>query len=471
LKEDYYVQETNFINLFYLGIVSGRYSQCPATGQILFEYWFDIGGTAVSDLTSNPAYPYSPDDNELRASFDGPVDAMDNYGSRARGYVYPPADGDYTFWISGSDYEELYLSTNDDPANATLIAEVPGSTNHLEWGKYPEQQSAPITLVGGQKYYIESLMKEGTGGDSMAVGWTGPEIGDEITVIDGAFLSPVLRPSARKPVPADGTIDYDGGSLEWESGDGAVTHKVYLSADATIDDADLATETDLTIYLAALDPGMEYYWRVDEVDADGAVTEGEVWSFTTLPLEAHFPSPEDGAVDIASGTTLSWTAGKGVIMHDVYFGTDEALVAASDPSTFKGKVMVTSFDPGALDLFTTYYWKVDEFSVTGTNPGPVWSFSTVCPTPEEKLAETALFIMDEVDLGNIAPELEGSLLSKINAALAALDRDNPNDAKVAMNDLKALINQVEAQTNKKITPEAAADIIQKANAIIADLGV
>jgi hypothetical protein len=51
-------------------------------------------------------------------------------------------------------------------------------------------------------------------------------------------------------------------------------------------------------------------------------------------------------------------------------------VAAGDPSTFKGKVMDPTFDPGQLELFTTYYWKVDEFSVTGTNPGPVWSFST-----------------------------------------------------------------------------------------------
>ncbi|MBW7992109.1 MAG: hypothetical protein FVQ84_19135 [Planctomycetes bacterium] len=63
-------------------------------------------------------------------------------------------------------------------------------------------------------------------------------------------------------------------------------------------------------------------------------------------------------------------------MHDVYFGTDEALVAAADPSTFKGKVMVTSYDPGALEMETTYYWKVDEFSVTGTNVGPLWSFTT-----------------------------------------------------------------------------------------------
>ena len=92
------------------------------------------------------------------------------------------------------------------------------------------------------------------------------------------------------------------------------------------------------------------------------------------------------------------------------------------------------------------------------------------PTPEAKLAGTVLFIMDEVDSGNIAPELEGSLLVKIDAALAALDKGNPNAAKVAMNDLKALINQVEAQVEKKITSYAAEIIIDSANDLIAELG-
>ena len=349
------------------------------TGQILFEYWLDIGGTAVSDLTSLPAYPDSPDDGEMRTSFDGPVDWQDNYGARARGYVYPPADGDYTFWIAGDDYEELYLSTDDDPANAALIAEVPGWTNHLEWGKYPEQQSAPITLVGGQKYYIEGLMKEGGGGDSMAAGWTGPEIGEEITVIDGAYLSPVPLPDALKkaknPVPADGAIDVDTGTLTWTAGATAVSHTVYLSDDATIDAADLVAETDMTVAAVDLAPGTTYYWRVDEVDADG-VYEGNVWTFTTIPLEAHFPVPADGATNIESGVVLTWTPGKVVVMHDIYFGTDEAAVAAGDMSTFKGKMMVASYDPGPLELFTTYYWRVDEFTPTGTIAGPVWSFST-----------------------------------------------------------------------------------------------
>ncbi len=90
-------------------------------------------------------------------------------------------------------------------------------------------------------------------------------------------------------------------------------------------------------------------------------------------------------------------------------------------------------------------------------------------SPEGMLSGLALFIMDEVDSGNIDPELEGSLLVKMNAAISAMEKDNPNAATVAMNNLKALINHVEAQIGKKITPEAAAQIIQQANTIIAIL--
>ncbi|MBN1630424.1 MAG: HYR domain-containing protein [Thermoleophilia bacterium] len=68
--------------------------------------------------------------------------------------------------------------------------------------------------------------------------------------------------------------------------------------------------------------------------------------------------------------------------------------------------------------------------------------------------------------GGIAPIIAESLLAKVNAALAALQRGNKNDAKVAMNDLKALINEVQAQTSKSISPEAAAAIIAAANGLI-----
>jgi len=90
--------------------------------------------------------------------------------------------------------------------------------------------------------------------------------------------------------------------------------------------------------------------------------------------------------------------------------------------------------------------------------------------PIVMLTRQDAYIQQQVNLGNIDAEIETSLLAKVDAAISALERGNPNDAKVAMNDLKALVNQVEAQTDKKITAEAAAAMIISANQIIAILG-
>ena len=376
-----------FLTSFVLVLALVCNAGAQGTGTIMQEVWSDIGGTLVSDLTGNANFPDNPTYGEELTLFETATDVADNFGSRVYGWLHPVTSGDYTFWIATDDSSDLLLSTDDDPANAVVICGVDGwaparAFDGDQGAPGTRQMSEPIALVGGQKYYIEGIYKEGGGGDNLAVAWQGPDSPDR-TVIDGSFLSPapwnVNLLKAKDPNPADGAVDAEATSLEWVAGPSAVSHKVYLSTDATIDEADLVAETDLLIHLAALDDGTAYYWRVDEVEADGTVREGDVWSFTTLPLEAHFPSPADGADEIKTGTQLEWTAGKGVIMHDVYFGTDEALVAAADPSTFKGKVMVTSFDPGAFEAAVTYYWKVDEFSVTGTNAGPVWSFTGFDP--------------------------------------------------------------------------------------------
>jgi len=374
-----------------LSLVSNAGGQA-VDGMVLIEYWNDMGGTALSDLYDNALYPDSPDEQDILTSFDRtydrPAPYNDNYGARIRGYLYPPETGDYNFWIAGDDACEFLLSTDDDPANVIRIVWIDGWCDSYDWDNTggsdnPDQASAaPVTLQAGQKYYIEALLKEGGGGDGVAVAWQGPGIAER-AVISGDYLSSVPLPAvllkASNPNPADGAVDADTATLEWGAGPTAVSHKVYLSTDATIDESDFLAEGPLALQFADLAPGADYYWRVDEVDADGAVIEGIVWSFSTLPIEAHFPGPEDGAKDVALDTKLNWTAGKGAVMHDVYFGTDEAAVAASDPSTFQGKLMDASFDPGPLEPFTSYYWKVDEFAIIVTNAGPVWSFNSFDP--------------------------------------------------------------------------------------------
>jgi hypothetical protein len=156
-------------------------------GSILYEYWTGIGGQAVSDLTSNANYPGNPSGSEYIGLFEGPVDWDENYGARISGYIHPPTTRDYTFWISSDDNSQLWLSTDESPGNAVLIAREDGWSQTRVWEEGPEK-SSPIRLEGGKKYYIEGIMKENTGGDNFAVTWDGPEGYPD--PIDGAYLSP-----------------------------------------------------------------------------------------------------------------------------------------------------------------------------------------------------------------------------------------------------------------------------------------
>jgi len=198
-------------------------------GTLLREYWTGIAGSAVSDLKANANYPNSPSGRDQLGSFEAPTDWADNYGTRVRGYITAPNTGSFVFWVASDDNSELWLSTNDAPANISRIAYVSDWTTSREWNKYSTQKSVPINLKAGQKYYVEALQKEGYGGDNLAVGWAKPgqSTATPSEVIPGSVLSP-----------------WAGGSL------------LALAADATppASDSTRKTETSQRVFLSA-DPG------------------------------------------------------------------------------------------------------------------------------------------------------------------------------------------------------------------------
>ncbi len=157
-------------------------------GKILRERWDGIGGTSVADLTNNSNYPGNPSYTEMLTRFEGPTDVADAYGQRIRGFLFPPENGEYKFWVAADDNCELWLSPDENAVNKVKIAFHTDWTSSQEWTKYVTQESSAITLQAGEKYYIEALMKEGTGGDNLAVAWQGPGISR--TVINGSFLAP-----------------------------------------------------------------------------------------------------------------------------------------------------------------------------------------------------------------------------------------------------------------------------------------
>ncbi len=94
--------------------------------------------------------------------------------------------------------------------------------------------------------------------------------------------------------------------------------------------------------------------------------------FLYIPAHAREPQPDDGATGVAVNSPLSWRAGREAVSHEVYFGTDaEALALA-------GTASAATYTPGALNLATTYYWKVNEVNEADAVTvweGDVWSFT------------------------------------------------------------------------------------------------
>ncbi|KPL23684.1 MAG: hypothetical protein AMJ75_05635 [Phycisphaerae bacterium SM1_79] len=90
---------------------------------------------------------------------------------------------------------------------------------------------------------------------------------------------------------------------------------------------------------------------------------------STPPGQASNPNPADGTTGVSTDTYLIWTAGSDATSHDVYFG-------AISPPPFIRNQTATIFRTGRLSENTTYYWRIDEVSLSGTTTGTVWSFTT-----------------------------------------------------------------------------------------------
>jgi hypothetical protein len=122
-------------------------------------------------------------------------------------------------------------------------------------------------------------------------------------------------------------------------------------------------------------PGTTYYWRIDEIEADGTtINKGDIWSFTVPSKKSYNHNLSEGACFIDPATDLSWTAGSGAKVHTVFFGDNfddvsNAVVGLEQAGT--------TYDPGPLELEKTYYWRVDEFDGVETHRGDVLSFTTI----------------------------------------------------------------------------------------------
>ncbi len=288
-----------------------------STGLCLREWWSGIGGINVEDLTSQPTYPDTPTGREFIASMKGPNNWGTDYGTRISGFLIPPETGDYTFWCTGDDQTQFYLSSDETPANLTYLCGIPLNSwaNENQWDKFPEQTSAPIALAEGAKLYFEMLHKEGGGGDNCAVKWQLPSGPEENPIPGERLKQPVNAIDSADLVHADVWLQ----DLGMEGSDG--TEPPVPPTTAPVTDPDFATYRMVWVgrvrpsrslvfdgeatydALAPTSPWCLYTYHVNH--SKWAGHRFRLWfAFTSgMPL-AHV----DGTVVVSGGVEVSYTA-------------------------------------------------------------------------------------------------------------------------------------------------------------------
>jgi hypothetical protein len=118
----------------------------------------------TGEITAPPAQTFV-NQHGLFGYFDNDYDY---YTQEATGFFVPPVTANYTFYTRADDLCNVWLSTTDSPANASLIATTTGYQSF--WWSTASQTSTPQLLQGGKRYWFRVRHADGNGGDFFEVG-------------------------------------------------------------------------------------------------------------------------------------------------------------------------------------------------------------------------------------------------------------------------------------------------------------
>jgi hypothetical protein len=244
--------------------------------------------------------------------------------------------------------------------------------------------------------------------------------------------------TAYNPDPADAAEQVNLQKiLRWTGGFGSKLHTVYFGDN--FDDVNNAAgglpQSDTIYNPGPLQLAKTYYWRVDEFDIVNTY-KGNVWSFTTEGAVGN-PNPANGAVDVSRIPVITWSPSVFAASHELYFGADKDAVKNADAGSpeYKGTraLGAETYEPGKLELATTYYWRIDEVNSPNPDspwPGMLWSFTTA-----EFLIVDDMESYNDIDEGEpdsnriyLAwvdgfdnPAINGSIVGHTNPPFAELD--------------------------------------------------
>jgi len=299
------------------------------------DIWTNVPGTNISDIPIT-----TPNLSAAFGALEGITDYGDNYAERVRGYFTAPATGNYYFWIAGSDSAELWISDDSNQVNAIRRCWVTPTNNPAsppalgtasrQWNVQANQRSGWLSLVGGQKYFVQVLHKAGVGtNDNWSVGWLQDPTGTN--TVPAGVVPPYLLSRYFDPLPANvsGTL-YSANMLALpgvnSTGVGSATLNVSadgtqailnfsaenlagtITAESINSDPYLSNPSELIFDISAAQPQADgsYVWKIaatgtlSAADIAEIITEGKAYisiessAFPNGEIDGHF-IPADGS--------------------------------------------------------------------------------------------------------------------------------------------------------------------------------
>ncbi|PYK63125.1 MAG: hypothetical protein DME21_04020, partial [Verrucomicrobia bacterium] len=343
--------------------LAAQAAQIFVPGYLRYEFWpggvLKAGveaGTAGAPST-NPAYP-----SDYVPSFEVPVmDFANNYSERISGFFVPPATGVYDFIISTDDTSDLFLSTDNTPANKRMIAQQPGWNATRQWridaggGTDLQQRSSDtwqdatanspfasgISMVAGQQYYIEGVMNEFGGGDNFAVAY---------------------RVHGTDNYPQDGEGSNLSGKLIGVVGPAPTTLTITTQPQNTTVFAGTIAKFKIAVQTDSVFP-LLYQWR----KGGASITNANGTEYTLVASSTDSGSSFDcvvtvpGITNTSSTATLTVSASGAVVVNgklkqEMWLGNSRAAVENG-----------TAGDPATVSEFTSFHAPVDLLSPGGAD--------------------------------------------------------------------------------------------------------
>ncbi len=241
-------------------------------GGLIGEYFnsMNLGGQPVLKRTDNSIdVDYgtgSPEPNLVDEDF---------FSVRWRGEIKVAFSEVYTFYTRSNDGSRLWIDEK-------LIVDKWAWVNRVV-----DTRGKPIELVAGERYSIRMEWFNEDGEAEAHLLWESAS--EPKAIIPSAAFSPPVRAGA--PDPSNGALDVRHTAiLSWSIGEAAASHEVYFGIDAdavkNADNSSTQYKGTRQIGSESYDPGQlewdtTYYWRIDEIENDGTIQKGNLWSFTT----------------------------------------------------------------------------------------------------------------------------------------------------------------------------------------------